>query len=331
MVLIKGIAVPLGVRNKNGQGVPLSEAENVINSLKSAVVRISSPNSEHLDDLLNNNAANIGKTKNIWREGNNIWASAQIDDHVANREFQRGAWNGIGWSPFSRTAQWNDGWASNLDINSLTLVTKPAYDQNVVALAASTDPQLHFFNTVFLASEGINMTEQEQPADAVEKTAAEEQKTEPVKTEQVAETVTQEPTTLEPLKTKYEALLEEKDKAIEGFKNTIESLNTKMAGMFDKKDLESFKAAFKQELADDKSREAFLASLQKSHETLNSPFAAAEFEGYSLPQLEAQAGKFETLANNASVNQAGRIAYGTSANNDGKSTGPVFEAGKGWL
>jgi len=51
MVIIEGVAFPLDSLNKNGWGVPASEADNAISSLKNAVIRVCPRNSPHLYDV----------------------------------------------------------------------------------------------------------------------------------------------------------------------------------------------------------------------------------------------------------------------------------------
>ncbi|MDG6244927.1 MAG: hypothetical protein QCH31_11165 [Methanolobus sp.] len=65
-IIIEGTAFPLGKINKNGWGVPTSEAASAIASLKKAVVRICPRDNGHGCDLSEDPNHEIGRVIDAW-------------------------------------------------------------------------------------------------------------------------------------------------------------------------------------------------------------------------------------------------------------------------
>lgn len=158
MVLIEGIAFPLDVKNKNGWGIPSTEADNAIKSLLSSVIRIGKRDEPHGVDIDEDPNAEIGRVVEAWQDGNYIRAKAKITDSIANRKIEDGTWSN-GWSVYSSASTVDDGWATGIHAKSLTLVNNPAWDASQWSVAAS-DSDLHslrFYQPIKILSAGFNM------------------------------------------------------------------------------------------------------------------------------------------------------------------------------
>lgn len=79
-------------KNANDWGVPTSEADNALSSLKSAVVRICSRAFAHICDIVEDPSSEIGRVADAWKEGNTIVARASITDSIAERKISEGTW-----------------------------------------------------------------------------------------------------------------------------------------------------------------------------------------------------------------------------------------------
>lgn len=147
MVLIEGTAFPLDEKNHNGWGIPSSEIDNVLNSLKTAVVRICTGKEPHGCDFQYDPFSEIGRPADIRINGNDVSVVADITDSVASRKIDEGTWmqkddegNLIGgWSIFTEYDDEADGWLKGVNIKSLTLVKEPAWDKAIWTKAASAD------------------------------------------------------------------------------------------------------------------------------------------------------------------------------------------------
>lgn len=136
MVLIEGVAFPLDTINNNGWGIPSSEADNAINTLKNAVIRICPRNQPHGCDFSDDPFSEIGHIADAWKQDNEIRVVANITDSVASQKIQDQTWSN-GWSIYSHYQNEVDGWLSGVDIKSLTLVKDPAWDKATWTKAAS--------------------------------------------------------------------------------------------------------------------------------------------------------------------------------------------------
>lgn len=136
MVLIEGTAFPLDTINNNGWGIPSSESDNAINTLKSAVIRICPRNQPHGCDFSDDPFSEIGHIADAWKQDNEIRVVANITDSVASQKIQDQTWSN-GWSIYSHYQNEADGWLSGVDIKSLTLVKDPAWDKATWTKAAS--------------------------------------------------------------------------------------------------------------------------------------------------------------------------------------------------
>ena len=138
MVLIEGTAFPLDTINNNGWGIPSTEADNAINTLKNAVIRICPRNQPHGCDFSDDPFSEIGHIADAWKQDNEIRVVANITDSIASQKIQDQTWSN-GWSIYSHYQNESDGWLSGVDIKSLTLVKDPAWDKSTWTKAASSD------------------------------------------------------------------------------------------------------------------------------------------------------------------------------------------------
>jgi hypothetical protein len=165
MVIIEGTAFPLDTLNKNGWGVPASEADSAISSLKNAVIRVCPRDSPHGCDYSEDPKAEIGRVLDAWKENDRIRARAEITDPVASQKISEGTWPKK-WSVYSKAAALKNGWAHGVSNRSLTLVTNPAWDESTWEIAASDDGQIgiRFFEQFsIVASVDDTMTENNTP------------------------------------------------------------------------------------------------------------------------------------------------------------------------
>lgn len=137
-ITIEGTAFPLGEINKNGWGVPFSEADNAVSSLKNSVLRICSRDAPHECDFSEDPNTEIGRVIDAWREGSEIKARASVTDSVAERKILDGTWENA-WSIYSLANSIDDNWASGVQARSLTLVQNPAWEQATWSIAAAEE------------------------------------------------------------------------------------------------------------------------------------------------------------------------------------------------
>lgn len=127
-ILIEGVAFPIGILNANGEGVPYTEIDNAINSLKTSVVRICSRISPHICDSMGDPLSEIGHVVDAWQDGNNIIVKAVITDSVAARKIKEKTW-GNTWSVYGGYDTIDSGgWVHGVLFESITLVDNPAWD-----------------------------------------------------------------------------------------------------------------------------------------------------------------------------------------------------------
>lgn len=164
MVFIEGIAFPLDFLNENGWGIPASEAENAISSLRKAVIRICPRDEPHGCDFSEDPFSEIGHIADVWRDGNDVHVLANITDSVASRKIEDGTWTN-GWSIYTYFSDQQDGWLSDIDIKSLTLVDDPAWDKAYWTVAASEDERssLRFFRPYKILTAGLTMPGETEP------------------------------------------------------------------------------------------------------------------------------------------------------------------------
>ncbi|MDP2217392.1 MAG: hypothetical protein Q8J68_08910 [Methanolobus sp.] len=136
MVIIEGTAFPLDKINENGWGIPASEAENAVSSLRSSVVRICSRDTPHGCDFSENPENEIGRIIDAWVEGDLIKARAEITDSTASRKILDRVWEPT-WSVYGRAIDTTEGWVKGFSARAMTLVRDPAWKEAVFSVAAS--------------------------------------------------------------------------------------------------------------------------------------------------------------------------------------------------
>ncbi|MDI3484976.1 MAG: hypothetical protein PWQ50_196 [Methanolobus sp.] len=109
-------------------GIPFSEADNAIYSLKGSVLRICPRDAIHDCDFSEETNAKIGRVVDVWREGPEIKARASVTDSVDEGKIEEGTWENT-WSVYSLADFIDDNWASGVQARSLTLVQNPAWEQ----------------------------------------------------------------------------------------------------------------------------------------------------------------------------------------------------------
>ena len=162
MVILEGVAFPLDVLNKNGWGIPSSDADNAISSLKNAVVRVCSRDAPHGCDISEDPKAEIGRVLAAWNDNGIVRTRVEITDSVANQKLMDRTWP-MKWSVYGKSKTKNNGWTEGANIRSITLVTNPAWDDATFNIAASEDGEnkLHFFNDFSISAPVVDtMTEQ---------------------------------------------------------------------------------------------------------------------------------------------------------------------------
>jgi len=145
-ILIEGIAFPLGAINVNGWGVPFSEADNAIKSLKTSVVRICSRMDPHGCDYLGDPNSELGHVVDAWQDGDNVMCRAEITDSVASQKIEDRTWK-QNWSIFTGFLDIDSGgWGHGIAIESITIVNDPAWETakwNVVSAAKDGKRKVH--------------------------------------------------------------------------------------------------------------------------------------------------------------------------------------------
>ena len=158
-LFIQGLAIPLNQKNANGWGVPESEADNVINSLKASSLKVC-PGEAHLCDYTQDPFGRIGHVTAAWRETDGIHAKAEVTDSIAARKIKEGTWKDFKWSTFadSKTNPTNNnGWAGGVTVKSMTLVKNPAWSQaqyQVTASEEDSSTDLRLFSDFTLIASG---------------------------------------------------------------------------------------------------------------------------------------------------------------------------------
>ncbi len=108
---IEGTAFALGEISKNEWGIPFSNADNAISSLKGSVLCICPRDALHECAFSGDPNARICRIVYAWREGSEIKARAEVTDSVAERKIQVNIRESA-WSVYSLADPVNDGRAS---------------------------------------------------------------------------------------------------------------------------------------------------------------------------------------------------------------------------
>lgn len=135
-ILIKGICFPLDVINANGWGVPSSEAQNAINSLKSSVIRVCTRTEAHICDFFEDPYAEIGRITDAWQDGGDIWAAGIITDSAAEAKILEGTWE-KNWSVYAWEQGNENGFSQGFMARSMTLVRFPAWEGSTWDISAA--------------------------------------------------------------------------------------------------------------------------------------------------------------------------------------------------
>lgn len=135
-LIIEG-KIPINVINKRGWGIPDEDVHNAINSVKNAVIRICNRNGDaHSCDDIGDPYSEIGRVIDAKREGGFIKTEVAITDRIAKQKIEDGTWESK-WSPYGHAKTVQNGWTHGLNIESLTLVRNPAWDDAAFNISAS--------------------------------------------------------------------------------------------------------------------------------------------------------------------------------------------------
>lgn len=135
-LIIKG-KIPINVINKRGWGIPDEDVQNAINSLKNAVVRICNRNGDaHSCDDISDPYSEIGRVINAKRKNDFIETEVAITDRIAKQKIEDRTWDNK-WSPYGHAESLQNGWTHGLNIESLTLVQNPAWEDAGFNISAS--------------------------------------------------------------------------------------------------------------------------------------------------------------------------------------------------
>jgi exonuclease VII small subunit len=162
-LFIQGLAIPINQKNKNGWGVPSSEAANVISSLKTSVLKIC-PGESHACDYSGDPFGRIGRNVAAWLEDDGVHTKYEVTDSVAERKLKEGTWHDLKWSTFASSKNdhtKNDGWVYGVAVKTMTLVKNPAWEQAQFKIAASEDEfsEYHIYSDFELILEGDQIPE----------------------------------------------------------------------------------------------------------------------------------------------------------------------------
>jgi uncharacterized protein YoxC len=162
-LFIQGLAIPINQKNKNGWGVPSSEAANVISSLKTSILKIC-PGESHACDYSGDPFGRIGRNVAAWLEDDGVHAKYEVTDSIAERKLKEGTWHDLKWSTFASSKNdhtKNDGWVYGVAVKTMTLVKNPAWEQAQFKIAASEDEfsEYHIYSDFELISEGDPISE----------------------------------------------------------------------------------------------------------------------------------------------------------------------------
>jgi len=142
-LIIEGPVFPIGKKNANGWGVPESEVENAIKTLKTAVVRVCTREDEHACDVTEDPFSEIGRVVDAWREDGYVKTKVAITDRQAKQKIEDGVWE-HNWSVYGHAKEIKDGWAHGINIKSLTLVRFPAWDEAYFSIVSASHDSIAF-------------------------------------------------------------------------------------------------------------------------------------------------------------------------------------------
>lgn len=298
MVLIEGVAFPLEEKNSNGWGIPLTEAENAISSLKNAVIRVCPRNEPHGCDFSDDPFSEIGYVADAWKEGNEIRVVANITDSIASRKIQDGTWAN-GWSIYSHYQDEVDGWLSGVNIKSLTLVQNPAWDKAVWTKAASSEEHSSLlFYKPFKILVGNTMTETTPTPGGggipAEYDALLKEKENIIN--ELTTTKTKLETEFQALKEQYEAVNSE----LSALKNAAASKDVELSKRITLEEAQKMIAAAIEADHEAQAKEQALCRLAAARKKGNLETNADDYMPFSASEINKLAEDFEKLANSAS-------------------------------
>jgi hypothetical protein len=288
-LFIEGLAFPLNQKNANGWGIPASEADNAINSLKASVIRICPRDAPHDCDFSEDPRAEVGRIVAAWREGDVIKAKGQITDSVAAQKIADGTWE-KNWSTYVQASNIDsEGWATGIEARSMTLVRNPAWSQAAWEIAASEGekPLLRTSSKFTIITASQNTQGGHMTAELETKIKELESKLSASETElkQKAESVI----TLETQVAELAASKATLEKEIEGKTTLIASLEQEKASSFTKEAAQSLVASaienYKAEVKAEQEKQEAFRMFASAREALGLKTKAEEFTTLSASDM----------------------------------------------
>lgn len=140
---VEGKLIQIGTMNKNNWGIQEGDAGNIIGKLPGLPLRkcsgLSSMTNPHSCDYEWQSKDDIGKILSARRDGDWIYATAEVTDSIAARKIFEGTWK-PGWSIFmSHKNEADTGFIQNPTPRSVTIVERPAYPDAGFNLMAASD------------------------------------------------------------------------------------------------------------------------------------------------------------------------------------------------
>jgi hypothetical protein len=295
MVIIEGTAFPLDTLNKNGWGVPASEADSAISSLKNAVIRVCPRDSPHGCDYSEDPKAEIGRVLDAWKEGQVIKTRAEITDSVASQKIQEGTWPKK-WSVYSKAAALKNGWAHGVSNRSLTLVTNPAWDESTWEIAASDDGQIgiRFFEQFsIVASVDDIMPDEPQTPPAGGASPAELEQQMSLKQKEIDDLKASNGT----LNEQIEAL----NKEVGDLKTLAASKDTELSKRITMEDAQKLVASAITADKEARDREAALVKLTAARKDLNLETKPEDYKSLTAADIDRQTEEFSKIKLSAAV------------------------------
>ena len=147
-LLLEGTIIPLNKINANGWGIREDEVDNILNSIKNAVVRICdrTGENEHWCDFAGDRKSEIGRVLEAWFNPvtKTIDGIIAVYDRIAKQKIEDGIYPNK-WSIFGQFKEKDGDWLKGVEISSLTLVENPAWEEAGFRIASSENESNCFY------------------------------------------------------------------------------------------------------------------------------------------------------------------------------------------
>lgn len=147
-LLLEGTIIPLNKINANGWGIKEDEVDNILSSIKNAVVRICdrTGENEHWCDFTGDRKSEIGRVLEAWFNPvtKTIDGIIAVYDRIAKQKIEDGIYPNK-WSIFGQFKEKDGDWLKGVEILSLTLVENPAWEEAGFRIASSENENNCFY------------------------------------------------------------------------------------------------------------------------------------------------------------------------------------------